>query len=147
MIVYDTKSLYEISSVAVNVASASSRSSPPRLNCRMERRCRPLYTLSRFRRSQSPPSSISLANCQQTCAAEKQHGYALLSLVEVRFDDVEITKKEADTDEREHDIDARAQACGLLQRKLLRFQCALLSRVNIRISASAVGNVPCRRSG
>ena len=38
MIVDATKSLYEMSSVAVNVDSASSKSSPPRLNCRMERR-------------------------------------------------------------------------------------------------------------
>ena len=55
-----TNSLYEISSVAVNVDNASRRSSPPRLNWRMETRYRPLYTLRRLRLSQSPPSSISL---------------------------------------------------------------------------------------
>ena len=38
MMVDATKSLYEMSSVAVNVESASSKSSPPRLNCRMDSR-------------------------------------------------------------------------------------------------------------
>lgn len=33
-----TKSLYEISSTAVNVDSASMKSSPPRVNCRFETR-------------------------------------------------------------------------------------------------------------
>lgn len=60
MIVDATKSLYEMSSVAVNVESASSSSSPPRLNCRMESKWRPRYTFNRFLRSQSPPFSTNL---------------------------------------------------------------------------------------
>jgi hypothetical protein len=55
-----TNSLYEISSVAVNVERASRKSSPPCLNCRMESRCKPSYTFKRLRRSQSPPSSTNL---------------------------------------------------------------------------------------
>lgn len=55
-----TKSWYEISSVAVKVDKASRRSSPPRLNWRIDTRCNPLYTFRRLRLSQSPPSSMSL---------------------------------------------------------------------------------------
>lgn len=62
MIVSATKSLYEMSSVAVKVEIASSKSSPAVANCRMETACKPRYTLRRFRRSQSPPSSMSLSS-------------------------------------------------------------------------------------
>jgi hypothetical protein len=42
MTVSDTKSLYEINSVAVKVDKASKRSSPPRLNWRIYTRYNPL---------------------------------------------------------------------------------------------------------
>ena len=71
MTVKATKSLYGSNSVAVNVERASRRSSPPRLNWRIETRYKPLYTLRRFRLSQSPPSSISL---KQTCCKEGNVG-------------------------------------------------------------------------
>ena len=89
-----TKSLYEISSVAVKVDKASRRSSPPHLNCRMDMRCNPLYTFKRFRLSQSPPSSMSLMKILGSKLKEKRANI-LFSFGYICRHDFRITEKKA----------------------------------------------------
>lgn len=58
---------------------ASKRSSPPRLNCRLEIRCCPWYTFKRFLRSQSPPSSINLVAFYQRYVRAKRNHFTYFS--------------------------------------------------------------------
>ena len=111
--------------MAVNVDNASSSRLPPRENWRIEMRCNPLYTFRRFRRSQSPPSSISLCSLANG-AYWIWHRDALFCFGHIRDDHVRITEKEADPHDGEHDVDTRPQTRRFLQRQLLCFQCPLL---------------------
>ncbi len=94
MTVSATKSLYEISSVAVKVDRASRRSSPPRFNWRIDTRYNPLYTLRRLRLSQSPPSSMSLRKSCKQKLNEKKRINVLFSFGYVRRHDFRIAEEQ-----------------------------------------------------